>query len=352
MVQKEDVLSELKKAIELALTPPFAPVHICVPMDLQKLEFTGELPLKVDTKLLAMDLSKYKDSINKASYIINKEEKGIIMVGKGARGFCKKIKELSKHLQWPIITTPQAKGVISTDFELNLGNYGFQSTDSAYNYVKNGQATCLLVLGSSLGESATLNYNPMLVKNRKIVHVDWDCEELGKTFETDVKINADLKIALPDILKVVNNKEEKFERELPLNKLYEKNHTGLSIRVFLEQIIKVLPKDTQYICDIGEFMNFVFKYLPIDEESGFDMSLNYGAVGSGVGSAVGVSMAKQNSPVAVIVGDGSFLMNGMEIITAKEYNRPIIYFVVNNAMLWYVEYGYKFIYGRTLPGFR
>lgn len=56
--------------------------------------------------------------------------------------------------------------------------------------------------------------------------------------------------------------------------------------------------------------------------------------------------------MAVFTGDGSFFMNGMEILTAKEYEMPIIFFVINNAMLGYVEHGHRYLYGRTVEGFK
>ena len=45
-------------------------------------------------------------------------------------------------------------------------------------------------------------------------------------------------------------------------------------------------------------------------------------------------------------------MNGIEVLTAMEYEMPIIFFVINNAMLGYVEHGHMYLYGRTVEGFR
>ena len=58
--------------------------------------------------------------------------------------------------------------------------------------MENGNYTCLLVLGSSLGESATRNYNDILFKNKKVIHVDWDKSELNKVFNSDVCVHSDL----------------------------------------------------------------------------------------------------------------------------------------------------------------
>jgi len=42
----------------------------------------------------------------------------------------------------------------------------------------------------------------------------------------------------------------------------------------------------------------------------------------------------------------------MEIFTAKEYNLPIVYFIVNNAMLGFVEHGHQFLFERVVKGFK
>ena len=44
-------------------------------------------------------------------------------------------------------------------------------------------------------------------------------------------------------------------------------------------------------------------------------------------------------------------MNGSEILSAQEYNLPIVYFIVNNSKLGYVDRGHQFLYKRSLPEF-
>jgi acetolactate synthase-1/2/3 large subunit len=348
LLDEKSVLSTLKEAMEIALTPPMGPVHISIPIDIQISELVELIPEEV---AIPEKMIFDGEAIEKAIEVINEEKHGIIMVGRGCRGLSEQIMALSEQLQWPIITTPEGKGIIPTDFYLNLGNYGFSGTDASTAYVETGSATCVLVLGSSLGESATRNYNQVLVKDKKVIHVDWDKKELGKVFKTDVEVYHDLKDVIPALIKGVKAKEGLFQKPL-VNEPYVQNHTGLSIRLFLERITEILPKNTYYVSDIGEYMNFLFKYLPISSEGDFDISLNYGAMGSGVAGVVGAHLAEPNRPIAVFTGDGSFFMNGMEILTAKEYKMPIIYIVINNAMLGYVEHGHKFLYGRAVEGFR
>jgi acetolactate synthase-1/2/3 large subunit len=105
------------------------------------------------------------------------------------------------------------------------------------------------------------------------------------------------------------------------------------------------------MADMGEFMNYAFKYLSIPEGGDFETNLNYAAMGSAIGGAIGVQAAYPKRSVAVFAGDGDFFMNGMEVLTAAEYQLPIVYFIINNAMLGFVEHGHKFLFERVVDGF-
>ncbi|HEY9059048.1 MAG TPA: thiamine pyrophosphate-binding protein [Pseudobacteroides sp.] len=349
ILEESQVMHELKKAIEIALTPPMGPVHLSVSVDIQSTKFDGNLDdLLKDSHI--KPIKPYPDSIERAVKIINSETFGVILVGKGSRGLSSSIMELSEHLQWPVITTPSGKGVIPSEFKLNLGVYGFSSSDAAFEYISQSSVSCIIVLGSSLGESSTENFDPCFFTNKKIIHVDWDIKELGKVFETDVGINADLKDIIPILLERTRKKNIVFTPQ-EINKPYENNHTGISLRVFLEKLPKLLPSETRYLCDLGEFMNFVIKYLPIPQGGDFEMNIGYAAMGSSIGGSLGAYFAEPEKPVVVFAGDGCFFMNGMEILAAKEYRLPIIYIIINNSMLGFVEHGHRYLFGRSLDGF-
>ncbi len=350
VLEPSEVMNELKMAIKAAYTVPQGPVFLCIPVDVQSSEFVGELTEKV---MLTDYSSKYIDFgvLEKAIDIINREEHGIIMAGKGCRGLSEDIMALSERLQWPVITTPSGKGVVPSSFALNLGNYGFTSSDAAEEYVEKGPATCVLALGTSMGEASTGNYNKVLLKNRKLIHIDYDSNELGKVFAPDLELNVDLRLALPELVKRVRETNKVFN--WPFSKeICSTGNNALSVKVFFERIHEVLPPDTSYLCDIGEYMNFALKYLRIPQYSEFEFSINYGAMGTAIGGAPGAYLANPGKRVAVFAGDGCFFMNGTEILTAKEYNLPIIYFIINNSMLGYVEHGHQYLYGRSLDCFK
>lgn len=350
LMDESKIMEELENAMRIAYTIPRGPVHLSIPIDIQLTECVEHMPelVKVETKEELFDF----EQLQEASAMISSIEKGLIMVGKGCRGMSQEVMKLSEHLQWPIVTTPEGKGVVSSDFSLNLGTYGYASTNAAEDYVNDESVTGLLVLGSTLGETATSNFSNALFSNRKTIHVDWDKKELGKVYDTDIKICEDIHNVISYLLDHTEPNDNQIQIPQKRNRDEESNHTGLGLKEFMEKLPEVMPKNTYYVSDLGEFMNFIFKYLSIPEGGDFEINLNYAAMGSGIAGVIGTQMAHKDRPVAVFAGDGDFFMNGNEILTAKEYGLPIIYFIINNAMLGFVEHGHEFLFHRVVEGFK
>lgn len=339
--KEEDVIVELQKAMNIALTPPCGPVLVSIPYDLQMKTFKGNINIDKYINTPTNDKKALMVAINE----IDKSNKGIILVGRGTRGLSKEIKKLSKKLSWPIISTPNAKGVINTDFHYYIGNYGFCSSDGAIEYVENEQIDCVLVLGTSLGQSATRDYNDVLVKGRKLIRIDWNKNEFNRVFKEDVSVCYDLKEAITIINNSIEKKDNCFIKP-EMNQPYVKTHTGISLRRLYEMLPDIFPKDTCVVVDVGDFFNYIFKYMPIREDMEFQSSVNYACMGAGVAGVMGSYLSNKDKSYAVFVGDGGFYMNGMDILTASEYNMPITYFVINNSMFGLVKNGMKAIFGR------
>lgn len=348
ITNEKEVMKELKKAIEIALEYPRGPVHIGLPLNIQKEEYTGEDIQSVTVKELSIDY----EGLDKAVNLINECNNGLIIVGGGCRGLGDSIKRLEDKLNWRLVTTTSAKGVIEDDYRLNMGNFGYPGTDIANTYVKEAHFDCILALGTQLGEVATQNYTQDLTKG-KLIHIDVNEKVFNRSYKEDLSIKADLNYAIDYLAKYIFvkdlNNDIKKSRNMPTNYCSE---NGVSLRVLYENITQILPADTFYVQDMGDSMNFAFKYLNLPKEADFEGNMNYACMGSSIG-AIGISRINPERQVAVFIGDGSFFMNGMaELLTVKKYNMNIIYFVINNAGLDFVYKGHLALFGRTIESFR
>lgn len=345
----KDLLNEIVKATEIAISGVPGPVHIAMPIDVQ--HGNGgitEIPALTNRKDLIPDL----DIIERVSKELIHRESGYIFVGQGVRNSVEQLLELAEMLDWPILVTPQAKGLIPDDHPLLAGVFGFAGNDYASKLINEGDAQTLLIIGSSLGETATNNYNLNLTKDRFTVQMDFDPSVFNRKYEIDIPVLGDIHLSLIFLIEELRSLglSRKNTRHI------EKNNDIVGIEDYntknvLLKLQECLPSSTRYSIDIGEFMAYVIHHMKVLDFDTFDINVHFGAMGSGIGSAIGSKLAEPQRPAVVITGDGCFFMHGMEILTAKEYNLPILFVVMNNARLGMVYHGHKLQYKRTHPNF-
>lgn len=347
----QDLLQEVVKAVEIAVSGVPGPVHIAIPIDVQHEDVSNfVIPAKAIRKPVVPILDVIK---NVAKELVNRE-KGYIFVGQGIRNSVEQLLELAELLDWPIITTPQAKGYIPEDHRLSAGVFGFASHKAASEFIEKGDGQVLLVVGSSLGETATNNYNSSLTKDRFTIQMDYDETVFNRKYQIDIPVLGDINLSLLFLI------EELRTLGLPQNRtnlVIEKNKDVVgnmdeynTQNVFLN-LQKYLPSTTRYVVDIGELMSYVIHYMKVLDSDTYNINVHFGAMGTGIGSALGSKLAEPERPVVCITGDGCFFMHGMEILTAKEYHLPILFVVMNNARLGMVYHGHSLQFKRTHPSF-
>ncbi|XEC95972.1 thiamine pyrophosphate-binding protein [Paenibacillus tarimensis] len=343
-----NVLAETAKAVEIALSGVPGPVHIALPIDVQLGQIEQfDLPeYPVRPYFLPEDAS-----IKRAAAEMVNRGKGFILAGQGVRGSALQVIELAELLDWPILTTPQAKGLIRDDHPLLAGVFGFAGHGSASELINEGDGKVLLVLGSSLGETATNNWNVNLAKDRFVIQVDFDKTVFNRKYEVDVPIWGDIDVSV-DLLKKelreLGLQRGTYELEEMTRVMPNREFNTQNVLLKLQQL---LPPTTRYTIDIGEFMSYVIHYMSVLADDTFDINVHFGAMGSGIGAAIGSKLADPERPVVCITGDGCFFMHGMELLTAKEYGLNILFVVMNNARLGMVYHGHTLQYKRSHPRF-
>lgn len=346
-----ELLNQVATATEIALSGVPGPVHIAIPIDIQHEQVQHhEIPNPPKRNPIVPEL----ETIKTAAKELLSRKKGYIFAGQGVRNSVEQLVELAEMLEWPIVTTPQAKGYIPEDHPLLVGVFGFAGHEAASKLITEGDGEALLIVGSSLGETATNNYNDNLTKNRFTLQLDFDQTVFNRKYSIDLPILGDVHLSLLFLIEELKNlgvtrKEPGYVVEK------EKGTVGNADEYNTQNILlslqKCLPSSTRYTIDIGEFMSYVIHYMKVVDSDSFSINVHFGAMGSGIGSAIGSKLAEPERPVVCITGDGCFFMHGMEILTAKEYNLPILFVVMNNARLGMVYHGHSLQFKRTHPSF-
>lgn len=346
----KDVLKEVAMAIEIAISGVPGPVHVAIPIDIQHENIESvEIPPLPKRLPIVPNLGTIKETARE----LVKRDKGYIFAGQGIRNSVESLIELAELLNWPIITTPQAKGYIPEDHPLLVGVFGFAGHEAASALINEGDGKALLIVGSSLGETATNNYNGNLIKDRFSVQMDFDQSVFNRKYKVDIPVRGDINLSLLlliEELKALGLQKDSAELTVEKKK-EEENIEEYNTKNVLLNLQKCLPSTTRYTIDIGEFMAYVINHMKVVDIDTYNINVHFGAMGSGIGSAVGSKLAEPERPVVCITGDGCFFMHGLEILTAKEYNLPILFVVMNNARLGMVYHGHSLQFRRTHPSF-
>jgi acetolactate synthase-1/2/3 large subunit len=345
----KDLLGEIAKATEIAISGVPGPVHVAMPIDVQQGDVgTPEIPAPPVRREMAPDL----EAIQFAAKEMAERKSGYVFAGQGASGCTDQLVELAELLDWPIMVSPQAKSIMKSSHPLFAGIFGFAGSEMASKLINEGDGKTLLVVGSSLGETATNNYNANMAKDRFLVQLDFDASVFNRKYEVDAPILGDIHLSLAFLIEELKALGlTSRPKDAPLTEMPSADLTEYSTKNVLLKLQEFLPAETRYTIDIGEFMAYVIHHMDVPETGTFDINVHFGAMGSGLNAAIGSKFAEPERPVVAVTGDGCFFMHGMEILTAKEHKLPILFVVMNNARLGMVYHGHSLQYKRVHASF-
>ena len=101
-----------------------------------------------------------------------------------------------------------------------------------------------------------------------------------------------------------------------------------------------MPKNSSVTLDAGTLCLQATDQFNFAESKSLFTPLDFGLVGFSFAAGLGVKLAKPNSPVFSLMGDGGFGMTVSELSTAVQHNINTITIVMNNKS-WGAEKAYQ-----------
>lgn len=129
---------------------------------------------------------------------------------------------------------------------------------------------------------------------------------------------------------------------------------GVRYRDAMAALDAAVPDGVDIVVDAGNIGAAAIHHLPVRRDGRFIVALGMGGMGYSFGAGIGLAFGRGRRTL-VIAGDGSFLMHGMEIHTAREYRLPVTFLLFDNhahAMCVTREqvfYGDRYSYNRFGP---
>ncbi|MFD3330859.1 thiamine pyrophosphate-binding protein [Streptomyces sp. NPDC058701] len=343
VISPDHISRHFRRAMRLATSGRPGPVHLNIPVDYwnHPVDETWFQPRTYRTVSTPVD----PHAVGNACQALAAADRPVLLVGSGARspGARQAVRQLAEALGVPVATTPRAKGVFPEDHQLSVGIFGFAGHSSAKQAVFDPGSDLLLTIGASLNETTTLNWDPAVTCGKVLIQVDIDPERIGRNFPIDHGIVADAEVAARAILNHLratgSHDAAASRRAKPILPAFGFNDEDLraSLAVPLApqrwraELMHALPEDAVLVSDIGGHMLFNLHHLRLGEGNDFLLNLGFGSMGHGTTAPIGAKLARPDRPVIAIIGDACFTMNGMDLLTAREYDIPVVWIVEDNA---------------------
>jgi acetolactate synthase-1/2/3 large subunit len=326
----------LEEAINLAYEGRPGPVHIHVPKDVTIMKVNNFREIKLEIKPVLPDAQQINQAADALAKAISNNQQITALLGYGIiRSHAEKeALELVDKFQLPFATTMDAKGLLSEDHPLSLGVYGTSGDPGANKYLNNSQL--VLAVGNSFAQNATFAFKPDLYKGKTLIHINIDQHEINKVYKADYPVLSDTRPALAAILRELSKKitrvapktiqKEKWY-DMPINRIGEKIHPAELVKA----ISRNLPAHSYVMGDAGSHMLWLNCYLKLTQNQIYQNPGSFGPMASHVNGSIGVKCAHPDKYVICGCGDGAYQMAGFELMTAIQYNIPVIWVIFNNG---------------------
>jgi len=332
------------------------PVVIDIPTDILKAkkEFSGPVKFTVQARPGdAQGEGAFSDTI---LALLQRAERPVALVGAGAKlsGAVPELRRLLDDLNIPMFATVHGLGAVLPEAPYYLGMVGMHGTRAANTALH--ETDLLLVFGARLDDRVT-GEPTRFAPHAKIVHFEIDPAQLDRVRSCELPVIGDLAETIPAFHKEL--KKIQTSASLPDWSEWravacgperaERDAHGLAepTKRFLDELFSRLPENSVVIADVGQHQMWAAQQYRSASPRGFITSGGLGAMGFALPAAVGVQLARPETCVLCVSGDGGFQMNIQELATVHRLGLPIKMVIVDNKYLGMVRQWQQLFYERN-----
>jgi acetolactate synthase I/II/III large subunit len=316
----------------------------------------------------------HSGQIRKALQLLLAAKRPFIYTGGGVlmSEASQELRTLVDMLGYPCTNTLMGLGAYPASDRKFLGMLGMHGTVEANNAMQN--CDVLLAVGARFDDRVIGNPKHFAQNERKIIHIDIDPSSISKRVKVDIPIVGDVKDVLTDMLGMLREMPAKPDpktlsawwetieawRARDCMKYDRGNTSVIKPQAVIETLWNLTKDADAYITsDVGQHQMWAAQYYKFDEPRRWINSGGLGTMGVGIPYAMGIKLAKPDSEVYCVTGEGSVQMCIQELSTCLQYNTPIKVISLNNRYLgmvrqWQeIEYSgrYSHSYMDALPNF-
>lgn len=282
-----------------------------------------------------------------------------IIAGNGVKvaNAYEELQKISELIGAPVGTTASGKSAIKETHPNAvgvIGNWGLQVSNKLLS-----ESDVILVIGSKLAPTDTCNHAKKLInpERQTLIQIDIEQKHTSWTFPIDHPIVGDAKQILADMIELLNGEVQApqdtvrervnhiVELKNELNYMYaeemESNDMPIKPQRLLKEINDYIDEDTMITLDAGENRVFTVHYFQSKSPGSIILPASAGGMGYAIPSALAAKLVYPDKKVMAIAGDGGFAMTMNGLMTAVQYQIPIVTVIMNNSVLGWVKNAQK-----------
>ncbi len=345
----DEIISELQKAIDLAVSGRPGPVLIDIPMDLQRTELGSDAVeylsnLSYPAKHTAT-LNEYtQEQLKNALLELSSANKPLFIIGGGAvnEPSFSEWQDFVSQLKIPYVAS--LKGSEKTPLlDGYLGMIGAYGTRAA-NYAVQS-ADLIIVLGSRLDVRQTgADINDFARMAKKIIQIDLDAFQLDNRVKGHVSIHTTCEFFFRMHLKLLDTEKQLKHQwfndvTARFSKTFTNEYEELAISPFnlcTSLAHRFRGQSAQFVADVGNNQMWIAHSLLLGKGQMIHHSGGLGAMGFAIPTSIGVQYATGENVIS-ISGDGGAQLNIQELDIIAREELPILTIVLNNESLGMVR---------------
>ncbi|MFI7503537.1 thiamine pyrophosphate-binding protein [Streptomyces sp. NPDC049687] len=326
---QSQIPSAIEAAWKSALSAPPGPVWVEIPQDVLLAETT--IPVVTGGDAFPEELPPRPELTAVAADLLSRAARPAIIAGGGVvrADASRKLRQLAERINAPVVTTPGGKGAFPWTHPLSLQSWleDRHTTDFLED------ADVLLVVGSGLGELSS-NYHTFKPRGR-VVQIEADLGKLESNHPA-LGIHADARLALQALLETVSVREDAEAPERVRTLLTKVADRLAAQELTLEQgllssIRRALPADSPSFWDMTILAYWAWSAFDAMGPGHMHSAQGAGGLGYGFPAALGAAVADPTRPVLAVSGDGGALYSIAELATARQYELPVTWLIVDDG---------------------
>ena len=368
-----DLAVTIKKAFHIARTGRPGPVVVDIPKDVSLKTCAFSYPDKVEMRSYNPVKKGHGGQIRKAMQLLLNAKRPYIYAGGGVilGNAAPELRELADLLGFPCTNTLMGLGATAASDPKFLGMLGMHGTYEANMTMQH--CDVLLAVGARFDDRVIGNPKHFSQVERKIIHIDIDPSSISKRVKVDIPIVGDTKDVLQEMLASLKETGARSDQTAlaawwkQINEWrkreclsYKKSDEVIKPQYVVETLARLTQgMDTYVTSDVGQHQMWAAQFFPFQEPRRWINSGGLGTMGVGLPYAMGIKLAKPDSEVFCIPGEGSIQMCIQELSTCLQYRTPVKIIALNNRYLGMVrqwqeldyEGRYSHSYMDALPDF-